>query len=101
MKKTTLLLMMVAGLLIKAGAQDVKVVPAYWVVETNVQQRNFSIVRLYDSRNMLVHEVKMDGVYFDVSKANHRKKLNEMIKGYYPMMSKKDVRSIAKRSKTW
>lgn len=100
MKKTTLLLALFAGLLIQAGAQDVKVVPAYWVVETNLRQKNFSIVRLYDNQNRLVHQVKMDGIYFDVTKAKHRKKLNEMIKGYYPVMTRKDVSAIERRSKT-
>lgn len=57
--------------------------PAYWVVETNVNQKNFSIVRLYNNSDKLVHEVKMDGVYFDVTRAKHRKMLDQLLKGSY------------------
>jgi hypothetical protein len=90
MKKIILPLMMLAGLLTRADAQDTKIIPTYWVVETNVNQKNFSIVRMYDSQNKLVHEVRMEGIYFDVNKTKHRKKLDELLKGYYPVMSKKD-----------
>lgn len=91
MKRTLLLIALVTGFLAKAGAQDLKVVPAYWVVETNVRQKNFSIVRLYDEQNNLVHEVKMDGLYFDVNKPRHRKKLDLLLKGSYPLVAKKST----------
>jgi hypothetical protein len=68
----------------------VKVIPAYWVVETNVNHKNFSIVRMYDAQHNLVHEVKMEGIYLNVNKARHRKMLDQLLKGYYPMMSRKD-----------
>lgn len=71
-------------LLITFGLQaQVKETPAYWVVETNINQKNFSIIRLYDDSDKLVHEVKMDGVYFDVTHAKHRKMLNQLLKGRY------------------
>jgi hypothetical protein len=57
--------------------------PVYWVVETNINQKNFSIVRLYDHENKLVHEVRMDGVYFDVARARHRKMLDQFLRGKY------------------
>jgi hypothetical protein len=90
MKKTILLLAFVTSLLTAASAQDIKVIPAYWVVETNVNQKNFSIVRMYDAQHNLVHEVKMEGIYLNVSKAKHRKMLDQLLKGYYPMMSRKE-----------
>ena len=60
-----------------------KVAPAYWVVETNSKLKNYSIVRLYDSNNQLVHEVRMDGIYFDVTRTKHRKKLDLLLNGYF------------------
>lgn len=89
MKKTILLLAFVTSVMAMASAQDVKVIPAYWVVETNVNQKNFSIVRMYDSQHNLIHEVKLDGVYLNVSRTKHRKMLDQLLKGYYPMMSGK------------
>src|SRR5690349_21569575 len=68
---------------VSAHSQQTKVCPAYWVVETNINQKNFSIVRLYDDSNKLVHEVRMDDVYFDVKRARHRKMLNQLLKGSY------------------
>lgn len=62
---------------------QVKTTAAYWVVETNIHERNFSIVRLYDTANKLVHEVKMDGVYFDVARPRHRKMLNQLLRGSF------------------
>jgi len=79
--------------------QDVKVIPAYWVVETNVNQKNFSIVRLYDSQHNLIHEVKMEGIYLNVSKLKHRKMLDQLIKGYYPVISKKHQRDSTGNSR--
>ena len=95
MKKIFLLVALVTSLCIAASAQDTKVIPAYWVVETNVHQKNFSIVRLYDTQNMLIHEVKMDGIYFNISKIRHRKKLDQLLKGYFPMMSRRDRAAIS------
>jgi hypothetical protein len=71
-------------LLVSLGVHaQAKQSPAYWVVETNINQKNFSIVRLYDKDNRLVHEVRMDGVYFDVARARHRKMLDQLLKGSY------------------
>jgi len=86
MKKVILLLALVSGSLITASAQEVKVTPAYWVVETNVNQKNFSIVRMYDHQHILIHEVRMEGIYLNVTRARHRKKLDQLLKGYYPVV---------------
>jgi hypothetical protein len=74
-----------ALLLVAAGlqAQIKKISPVYWVVETNSKQKNYSIIRLYDSANQLVHQVRMDGYYFDVTRARHRKKLDLLLSGYF------------------
>jgi hypothetical protein len=65
-------------------AQAKKISPAYWVVETNSNKKDFSIVRLYDSSNRLIHEVRMDGYYFDVTRTKDRRKLDLLLKGYFP-----------------
>src|ERR1700761_661452 len=93
MKKAILILTLVAGSLATTVAQDVKVIPAYWVVETNIKQKNFSIVRMYDDRHNLIHEVKMEGIYLNVNRAKHRKMLNELVKGYYPVTAGNTTKS--------
>jgi hypothetical protein len=85
MKKIILLLACITGLCVAASAQAVKVIPAYWVVETNVKHKNFSIVRMYDDQHNLIHEVTMKGVYLNVNKVRHRRMLDELVKGYYPV----------------
>lgn len=82
------------------NAQSPKVSPTYWVVETNIQQKTYSIVRLYDADNRLVHEVRMEGIYFDVTRSRHRKLLNELLKGQFAPLyaSVKQKRSPRKRA---
>ena len=73
--------------------------PSYWVVETNANQKNFSIVRLYDKSNKLVHEVKMDGVYFDVTRSKHRKMLDQLLKGKF-QLAETTARRIVKEARS-
>ena len=91
-----------ALLLVASGlqAQTKKISPAYWVVETNSNQKNYSIIRLYDSANQLVHEVRMDGYYFDVTRARHRKKLDLLLGGYFPRAAVASRRSKAEKLDT-
>ena len=77
---------------------QIKGSPTYWVVETNINQKNFSIVRLYDSSNNLVHEVKMEGVYFDATRSKHRKMLDQLLKGKF-QLAETTARRIVKESR--
>lgn len=91
-------------LLIAIGLQaQHKETPAYWVVETNNNQKNFSIVRLYDNSNKLVHEVRMDGVYFDITRVRHRKMLDQLLRGRYHRadVTSMKIRKEASREKKW
>ena len=65
-----------------AFAQQAPTSPVYWVVETNPKNTSYSIVRFYDAGNALVHEVTIDGVYINIKKAKHRKKLDLLLKQY-------------------
>ena len=65
-----------------AQAQPLNSAPAYWVVETNVFFRDCTIVKFYDQQNQLVHEVKIMGVYIDISKPKQKRKLDELLKNY-------------------
>ena len=54
----------------------------YWVVETNIYQQDFSIVRFYNMENQLVYEAKLYGLYIDIRKPIHKRILNDMIKKF-------------------
>ena len=52
----------------------------YWVVETNLRDRSFSIVRIYNTKNTKVYEVRLQGEYIDISNPKHRKKLDLILR---------------------
>lgn len=54
----------------------------YWVVETNLRNQTYSIVRFYNYRNVKVHEEKILGVYLDITNPKHRKKLDAMLQQF-------------------
>ncbi len=64
------------------SAQHTTSVNLYWVVETNIYYPRNSVVRFYDQRNFLVHEVKLDGVHIDIRVPRHKKKLDQLLKDY-------------------
>jgi hypothetical protein len=53
----------------------------YWVVETNKNSPDYSLVKIYDLRNELVHEVKL-ATTLDITNRRTRKALSQMIKQY-------------------
>ena len=72
----------------------------YWVIETNSHQKDFTIVKFYNDQHVLIYEQKQVGVYFDLSKKKHVRKLNFMLQNYLTSgspMSKKETRRKAGR----
>lgn len=70
----------------------------YWVVETNAQIKNYSVVRFYNADNQLVHEVAMDHVRIDITKPKHQRKLNQLLKNYQDRVASTSKRNKSKRS---
>jgi hypothetical protein len=54
----------------------------YWVIETNVDHRNFTIIKFYNAQHRLLYEEKHLGVYFDLSKEKHKKRLDLMLENF-------------------
>lgn len=52
----------------------------YWVIETNVHQRNYTILRVYDSQNALVHEETIKGKAWSVLSRRDRKRIEKKVK---------------------
>ena len=81
MKKNTLKIVMLVLLLgadafTSTFAQAVLPAQNYWVVETNLKQRDYSLIRFYNQRNELVYEEHLAGIYLNISRPKHVKRLN-------------------------
>lgn len=69
----------------------------YWVVESNKNVAEYSVVKIYDQQNELVHEIKLD-TRLDVTNRKHRKVLVQMIKRYSARESTAHKRTRSKSS---
>lgn len=81
-----------------APAQHLKSDPLYWVVETNKNNPSYSIVKFYDRFDLLVHEVRLDGVYIDIRVSKQKKKLDQLLKNYTDRIVASSRRNKSKRS---
>ena len=60
-------------------AQQLPAHAGYWVIETNVAQRNYSIVRFYDATDALIYEENIPGLYLNATKRRTQKLLNKTL----------------------
>jgi hypothetical protein len=60
-------------------AQHLPANAGFWVIETNITQRNYSIVRFYDAANALIYEENIPGIYLDATKRRTKKLLNKTL----------------------
>lgn len=60
-------------------AQEPTATENYWVIETNLKQRNYSIVRFYNTSHQLIYEEQLNGIYLDARKRRTKKLLNETL----------------------
>jgi hypothetical protein len=68
-------------------AQAPKAEDHYWVVETNNFYRQHSIVKIYTSDDVLVHEVKLYGVHLDINRPKHKQKVIDIYVSYIRSIS--------------
>ncbi len=61
-------------------AQEPTATENYWVIETNLTQRNYSIVRFYNTSHQLIYEEQLNGIYLDARKRRTKKLLNETLR---------------------
>jgi hypothetical protein len=80
MKKTLLLFMTMLSCVLSVSGQGPKG-ELYWVVETNKNVTDYSLVKIYDSDNNLLHEVAVEN-RLDIQKRKDRKKLVAIVKRY-------------------
>ncbi|HET8861573.1 hypothetical protein [Marivirga sp.] len=54
----------------------------YWVIETNMNDKSYTIVRFYNANHDLVNEKVIEGYFMSVRKAKDRRKLNRSLKNF-------------------
>jgi hypothetical protein len=52
----------------------------YWVVESNVFTKDFTVVKFYDDTDNLLYEEKLTGIYLDIARKKNVKMLNRTLK---------------------
>lgn len=52
----------------------------FWVIETNLHQTDYTILRVYDAQNTLLHEETIQGKALDVQSRKDRKRINRRMK---------------------
>jgi hypothetical protein len=79
-----LMLLIVASFstFVETSGQSTTFDSLYWVVETNIHNPSYSIVRFYNHENLMVHEVRLQGVYLNICNPRQRKKLDSLMREY-------------------
>ncbi|QHT67888.1 hypothetical protein GXP67_15195 [Rhodocytophaga rosea] len=52
----------------------------YWVVESNINTKDFTVVKFYDNTHSLIYEEKLTGICLDISRRKIVKMLNRTLK---------------------
>lgn len=95
MKTIILLTMLLSGFAVAKGQTPKG--ELYWVVETNRNVADHSIVKIYDQDDQLVHETKV-AVRLDIHKRKHRKALSNIVKQYSDRIAMNGKRNKSKSS---
>lgn len=70
----------IAVLLFSIGIVAAQSSKPYWVIETNIHKTNFTILRIYDSQNSLLHEETLKGKALNISSRRDRKRVDRKVK---------------------
>jgi len=68
---------------------------AFWVVEGNVKQPDYTIIRFYNDQLKLIKEERIDGKFLDIRKKQNQKLLNRKLEEYlHPLQAKVNRRRV-------
>lgn len=73
-------IMMTALFLISISIAKAQSSEPYWVVETNIHQTDFTILRIYDAQNSLLHEETWKGKAMNIMARKDRKRIDRRAK---------------------
>jgi len=78
MKMKVMCVLIAIGLSATGAYAKEKKNQTYWVVETNATTKDYSIIRFYDASHQLIGEHRLNGVYLDINKRKHYKRLEKL-----------------------
>lgn len=82
MKKQLILTLMLLSVVALSGYADTpnkKEAKRFWVLETNIFDKSYSIINVYDSNSALIKSIKLEGEYLNNLKGKDRKRINKLI----------------------
>jgi len=82
MKKQLILTVMLLSIVALSGFADTpkkKEIKKFWVLETNIYNKSYSIINVYDSNSTLIKSIKLDGEYLSNLKKKDRKRIEKLI----------------------
>lgn len=88
--KTFLILLLSLVLASNAVAKP-KAQHFYWIVETNVNDKSYSIVRFYNPEDQLVHEELVKNYYIDLNRSKDKRRLNRSLRKFVKVNEKPDL----------
>jgi len=74
---TRLFLLLLVGVAVQVTGVNAQ--RGYWVIESNVNSRNYTIVRVYDLSNQLIKETLLNKKV-DIARGRDRRMLDRMLK---------------------
>jgi hypothetical protein len=89
---------MLLATVLSVKAQHTKPSFLYWVVETNIYYPRYTIVKFYDQQHVMVHEIKLNGVYIDIRVPKQKRKLDRLLRDYHDRALATSGRNKSKRS---
>ena len=51
----------------------------FWIIESNMKTKDYTIVRFYTNADVLTYEEKLEGVYLNIRRKKTTKMLNQML----------------------
>ncbi len=72
---------------------------AYWVIEGNVNQKNYTLIRYYNTQNQLLREEMLKGKFLDITKKRSKSYLDRRL-AYVSSQPELSVRNGRKAKST-
>lgn len=82
MKKQLILTVMLLSVVALSGFADtpkIKEVKKFWVLETNIFDKSYSIINVYDSNSTLIKSIKLEGEYLNNLRKKDRKRIEKLV----------------------
>lgn len=72
-----------ATIIFSVGMACAQTPKSYWVIETNANKKDYTILRVYDQQNALIHEETLTGKSLSVLAKKDRKLIDKKVKEFF------------------